>query len=100
MVPQEIIQVPGAKTLGPYSQAVRANGFLFVSGQPGVDPASGGAVGDTFEVQARQAFRNLEAVSEESARKTRQTTGSFSKFGLGGDESANRAGNAPEHGHA
>ena len=41
MVPQEVIQVPGVKPLGPYSQAVRANGFLFVSGQPGVDPASG-----------------------------------------------------------
>jgi 2-iminobutanoate/2-iminopropanoate deaminase len=62
MIPQEIIQVPGAKTLGPYSPAVRANGFLFVSGQPGVDPTSGEAVGDTFEAQARQAFRNLETV--------------------------------------
>ena len=59
---QETIQVPGLTAIGPYSQAVRANGFLFVSGQPGVHPATGAAVSDTFEVQARQAFLNLETV--------------------------------------
>ena len=62
MIPQEVVQVPGAKTLGPYSPAVCANGFLFVSGQAGIDPASGEAAGKTFEAQARQAFRNLETV--------------------------------------
>jgi 2-iminobutanoate/2-iminopropanoate deaminase len=35
---------------------------LFVSGQPGVDPATGEPAGDTFEVQARRAFQNLETV--------------------------------------
>jgi 2-iminobutanoate/2-iminopropanoate deaminase len=33
-----------------------------VSGQPGIDPATGGAAGERFGDQARQAFRNLEAV--------------------------------------
>ena len=47
--------------IGPYSQAVRAGGFLFVSGQPGVT-ASGEAAGPTFGEQARQAFANLDAV--------------------------------------
>jgi len=48
--------------IGPYSQAVRAGGFVFVSGQPGVDPDSGESAGPLFTEQARQAFKNLEAV--------------------------------------
>ena len=47
--------------IGPYSQAVRAGGFLFVSGQPGVT-ADGEEAGPTFGEQARQAFANLDAV--------------------------------------
>jgi 2-iminobutanoate/2-iminopropanoate deaminase len=42
--------------------AVRSAGLLFVSGQPGIDPATGEAAGTTFEAQARQAFKNLDAV--------------------------------------
>jgi 2-iminobutanoate/2-iminopropanoate deaminase len=48
--------------IGPYSPAVRTGTLLFVSGQPGVDPASGDAAGADFGAQARQAFRNLETV--------------------------------------
>jgi len=61
MAKQEIIEVPGVPAFGPYSHAVRANGFLFVSGQGGVDPATG-AIAATFAEQARQAFKNLGAV--------------------------------------
>lgn len=50
------------KQIGPYSQGVSAGGFLFVSGQPGVDPDTGDAAGDSFAEQARQAFANLDAV--------------------------------------
>ncbi len=62
MPDKQIIQVPGLKAIGPYSQAVSATGLLFVSGQPGVDPATGEAVGASFEAQARQAFKNLGTV--------------------------------------
>src|SRR3954468_23902622 len=48
--------------LGPYSQVVRAGDFLFVSGQAGLDPATGNPAGETFEQQARQAFENLSTV--------------------------------------
>jgi 2-iminobutanoate/2-iminopropanoate deaminase len=48
--------------VGHYSHAVRAGDLLFVSGQPGVDPATGRAAGTSFAEQARQAFANLEAV--------------------------------------
>ncbi len=58
---KEVIAVPAIKTIGPYSQAVRAGGLLFVSGQPGVDPATGLACGE-FDGQARQVFVNLETV--------------------------------------
>lgn len=48
--------------LGPYSQAVAASGeLIFISGQPGIDPATGEAPGE-FEAQARLAFENLSQV--------------------------------------
>ena len=65
-VKREVItgtDVPAA--IGPYSPAVRASGFLFVSGQPGVDPATAQPAGPTFGEQAGQAFRNLGAVLRE-----------------------------------
>ena len=62
MSDKQVIQVPNLNALGPYSQAVRSGGLLFVSGQPGIDPSSGEVAGTTFETQARQAFRNLSTV--------------------------------------
>jgi 2-iminobutanoate/2-iminopropanoate deaminase len=62
MPDKQVVQVPGLKAIGPYSQAVRSGGLLFVSGQPGVNPNTGEAAGATFEAQAQQAFRNLETV--------------------------------------
>jgi 2-iminobutanoate/2-iminopropanoate deaminase len=60
---REVVRGEGLpRQIGPYSQAVRAGGFVFVSGQPGVDPATGESVGESFDAQARQAFRNLDAV--------------------------------------
>ena len=48
--------------IGPYSQAVRAGGFLFVSGQIPLDPRSGQMVDGDVAAQTRQVMRNLEAV--------------------------------------
>ena len=47
--------------LGPYSQAIIANGLVFCSGTAGIDPATG-AVGEGVEAQAEQALRNLDAI--------------------------------------
>jgi 2-iminobutanoate/2-iminopropanoate deaminase len=47
---------------GPYSQAIRSGGFLFLSGQ-GPFRADGSKVESGFEDQARQTFRNLESVA-------------------------------------
>jgi 2-iminobutanoate/2-iminopropanoate deaminase len=52
------------KLIGPYSQAVRAGEFLFVSGQPGIDPSTGAVPAGGFEAEARQAFVNLRTVVE------------------------------------
>ena len=51
---------PGA--IGPYSQAIEANGFVFASGQIPLDPATGAFVPGGVEEQAEQALKNLAAV--------------------------------------
>ena len=52
------------QALGPYSQAIRANGFIFCSGQIPIDPAAGAVVATTAADQARQAITNLQKVLE------------------------------------
>ena len=52
------------QALGPYSQAIRANGFIFCSGQIPIDPAAGAVVATTVEDQTRQAITNLRQVLE------------------------------------
>ena len=47
------------KALGPYSQAIRAGPFLFVSGQVPIDPATGELVQGTIGDQARRALQNI-----------------------------------------
>ncbi len=47
--------------LGPYSQAIVAGGFVFVSGTAGIDPVTG-EVPEGIEAQTRQALANLEAI--------------------------------------
>jgi 2-iminobutanoate/2-iminopropanoate deaminase len=61
----EIIMTQSAPTpIGPYSQAVRANGFIFVSGQIPIDPVSGQIVGGDVSIQTRQVLKNLVAILE------------------------------------
>ena len=60
---REVIAGPDVPpVIGPYSPGVRAGDFIFVSGQPGVDPETGQVAGPTLAEQARQAMRNVEAV--------------------------------------
>ncbi|HIG75562.1 MAG TPA: hypothetical protein EYQ24_13590 [Bacteroidetes bacterium] len=59
----DILSAPGAPAaVGPYSHAVRAGGFLFCSGQVGLDPEAGALVPGGVEAQARQVFENIRAV--------------------------------------
>ena len=48
--------------IGPYSQAVKADGIVYTSGQIPLDPATGNLVEGDFEAQVRRVFANLAAV--------------------------------------
>src|SRR5690349_15865845 len=50
------------RAIGPYSQAVEVDGWLYTSGQIALDPATGDLVAGGFEAQARQVLANLKAV--------------------------------------
>ena len=50
------------KAIGPYSQAVRIGSTVYLSGQTPLDPASGELVNGDISAQARQVFKNLDAV--------------------------------------
>lgn len=50
------------KAVGPYSQAVVSNGFIFTAGQIPVDPSTGELVGGSFKDRVRRVLKNLNAV--------------------------------------
>ena len=52
------------KAIGPYSQAIKANGFLFTSGQIAIDPETNEVKAKTIEEQTRRVCENLKAVCE------------------------------------
>src|SRR5580658_8267581 len=59
---RDIIRTPNAPSSTIYSQAVRASGFVFVSGTGPQDPATGKIVGDTIQEQTRQCLQNVSAI--------------------------------------
>lgn len=64
---KEIIQTNAAPApIGPYNQAIKAGGFLFVSGQVAIDPASGELVLDNIEAETHQVMKNLQAILTEA----------------------------------
>jgi 2-iminobutanoate/2-iminopropanoate deaminase len=59
----DIIETKNAPVpIGPYSQAMRANGFVFVSGQIPICPDTGMVVTGEIEIQTHQVIKNLEAI--------------------------------------
>ncbi len=54
----------GPKAFGPYSQAIRANGFVFVSGQGAIDPATGQTVEGDIARQTERTLENVKAIVE------------------------------------
>lgn len=57
-------KAPGA--IGPYSQACKANGFVFVSGQLPIDPETGAFAGNDIKSQTEQSLKNVRAILEEA----------------------------------
>ena len=68
MTKQVVFTDAAPAAVGPYSQAIIASGgkTVFLSGQIGLEPATGELVSENFEGQVRQAFTNLEAVVKEA----------------------------------
>lgn len=62
MAKQVISTDQGAKSHASYSQAVKAAGLIFVSGQGPFDPATGDIVGETIQEQTAQCLRNVEGI--------------------------------------
>ena len=54
----------GPRALGPYSQAIRANGFIFVAGQGAIDPATGQTVEGDIARQTERTLENVKAIVE------------------------------------
>ena len=52
--------------IGPYNQSVMAGGFLFISGQIAIDPATGNMVSDGIKTETHQCMKNLEAILDEA----------------------------------
>jgi 2-iminobutanoate/2-iminopropanoate deaminase len=52
--------------IGPYSQAILANGVLYVSGQVALDPQTGDLVGTDIEGETHQVMKNLQAILQQA----------------------------------
>lgn len=67
----------GPKAIGPYSQAIRANGFIFISGQVAFDPATSQLLQGDIAAQTDRVMQNLKAIVEAAGsmlEKTVKTT--------------------------
>jgi enamine deaminase RidA (YjgF/YER057c/UK114 family) len=61
-MPRQIITTPNAPSSPLYSQGVKAESLVFVSGTTGVDPSTGGFAGATIQDQMRQALASCRAI--------------------------------------
>lgn len=59
---QKIVTMEAPQAIGPYSQAIRAGDFVFVSGQIPIDPKTGKVEATTIEAQTAQVLHNIEAI--------------------------------------
>ena len=61
---QPIASAGAPAALGPYSQGIKAGGFLFLAGQAGLDPTSGQLVSGGIRAETERALKNLQSVVE------------------------------------
>jgi endoribonuclease L-PSP len=66
MTKRTILTEAAPKPVGPYSQAVVANGFVFVAGQVPIDPSTGKVVEGGIREQTRRVLENVKAILEAS----------------------------------
>jgi 2-iminobutanoate/2-iminopropanoate deaminase len=64
-MPREIVKTDDApQAIGTYSQAIKANGFVFLSGQTALNPRTGQMVGQDIKTQTKRVMDNITAVLE------------------------------------
>jgi len=70
---REVISTDGApKAIGPYSQAIRAGGFLFTSGQVAIDPGTQQVIAGDVSAQTDRVLKNLAAILQASGSSLEQ----------------------------
>ncbi|MGZ4889028.1 MAG: RidA family protein [Candidatus Angelobacter sp.] len=99
---RDVVSTPNApQAIGPYSQAIKANGFIFISGQIPIDPATGKLIEGGIEAQTEQVLKNLSAVlqaagsSWEKVVKTTVFLKNMSEFGQMNEVYGKTCKNAP-----
>lgn len=71
---KKVIQTEKApKAIGPYSQAIQTDAFIYTAGQIGLDPTTGELISATVEEQTRQALTNLRNVIEAAGSNMENT---------------------------
>ncbi|HEV8634255.1 MAG TPA: Rid family detoxifying hydrolase [Chloroflexota bacterium] len=74
----EVIETEkAARPIGPYSQAIRANGFVFVAGEKGIDPRTGKIVQGGIKAETRQTLENIRAILEAAGTSFDRAVQSF-----------------------
>jgi 2-iminobutanoate/2-iminopropanoate deaminase len=66
MTKETIFTEDAPRAIGPYSQAIKAGGFTFVSGQVAINPKTGDLMNSSIEDQAEQVLQNLTAICKEA----------------------------------
>lgn len=66
-----------AAPIGPYSQAIRANGFVFVAGEKGIDVKTGKIVPGGIAAETRQTLENIKGILEEAGSSMDKAVQSF-----------------------
>lgn len=76
-MPEAIQSDKSAAPIGPYSQAIRAGGFIFVAGEKGLDVATGKIVSGGIVPETRQTLENIRGILEEAGSSMDKVVQSF-----------------------
>jgi 2-iminobutanoate/2-iminopropanoate deaminase len=77
MMKEAITSEKAALPMGPYSQGIKANGFVFVAGEKGVDPKTDKLVPGGVAAETRQALENIKAILEAAGSSLDKAVSSF-----------------------